>query len=311
MPVIFVRDSLADRVFLGMSHLFPLTSLLSVEPDLHLLTDHSALTIPLPDLPPRPEVLPKPASRVLGVKPVKIPRPPNAFILYRKDHQDAVKAVHPGIHNNQICELRSLSSSHVTHSHNSIAVILGAQWQEESPAVRAQYKGQADQLKEEHKAKYPTYQYQPRKSAQLKRRMTRKKIEALDRAKNVTDTTVPDTAEDHDFTGLKNSWSADQTDVLTSLDNFFILKNMAQHNARAFDHPEKRFEDLQTIQDQNDRAIHAFSSVIDYDGVTKEETATIPWGYIRAYQGLDEMPFDASVEEFIDPRAWAGFGADP
>jgi hypothetical protein len=34
----------------------------------------------------------------------KIPRPANAFILYRKANHDAVKAESPGIGNNDICE---------------------------------------------------------------------------------------------------------------------------------------------------------------------------------------------------------------
>lgn len=35
----------------------------------------------------------------------KIPRPPNAYILYRKDQQAALKAANPGIPNNDICKL--------------------------------------------------------------------------------------------------------------------------------------------------------------------------------------------------------------
>lgn len=38
-------------------------------------------------------------------KPVKIPRPPNAYILYRKERHNAVKEANPGITNNEICKL--------------------------------------------------------------------------------------------------------------------------------------------------------------------------------------------------------------
>ncbi|MBE3042342.1 hypothetical protein IMZ48_07125 [Candidatus Bathyarchaeota archaeon] len=31
-------------------------------------------------------------------------RPPNAYILYRKDHHEEVKAANPGISNNEICK---------------------------------------------------------------------------------------------------------------------------------------------------------------------------------------------------------------
>lgn len=44
------------------------------------------------------------ASEPTGETMAKVPRPPNAFILYRKDHHHHVKDANPGIHNNQICE---------------------------------------------------------------------------------------------------------------------------------------------------------------------------------------------------------------
>jgi hypothetical protein len=34
----------------------------------------------------------------------KIPRPPNAYILYRKDRHHLVKDANPGISNNEICK---------------------------------------------------------------------------------------------------------------------------------------------------------------------------------------------------------------
>lgn len=36
-------------------------------------------------------------------KPLKIPRPPNAFILYRQDFHPIIKAENPDFHNNDIC----------------------------------------------------------------------------------------------------------------------------------------------------------------------------------------------------------------
>lgn len=35
---------------------------------------------------------------------VKVPRPPNAYILYRKDKHREIENEHPGIRNNEICE---------------------------------------------------------------------------------------------------------------------------------------------------------------------------------------------------------------
>jgi hypothetical protein len=37
-------------------------------------------------------------------KPAKIPRPPNAFILYRKAYHATIVGQNPGLHNNQICK---------------------------------------------------------------------------------------------------------------------------------------------------------------------------------------------------------------
>ena len=34
----------------------------------------------------------------------KVPRPPNAFIIYRKDWHPIVVAAHRGVHNNAICK---------------------------------------------------------------------------------------------------------------------------------------------------------------------------------------------------------------
>jgi len=36
---------------------------------------------------------------------IKIPRPPNSWILYRQHHHYTVTAAHPDLHNNQICKL--------------------------------------------------------------------------------------------------------------------------------------------------------------------------------------------------------------
>jgi len=38
------------------------------------------------------------------VKKSKVPRPPNAWILYRQHNHAAVKSAHPGIMNNDICK---------------------------------------------------------------------------------------------------------------------------------------------------------------------------------------------------------------
>ncbi len=39
---------------------------------------------------------------------VKIPRPMNAFLLYRQRHHPILKQANPALHNNEICKLNAL-----------------------------------------------------------------------------------------------------------------------------------------------------------------------------------------------------------
>ncbi|KAL8733627.1 MAG: hypothetical protein Q9166_002037 [cf. Caloplaca sp. 2 TL-2023] len=91
----------------------------------------------------------------------KVARPPNAFILYRQHHHPLVKSQNPDLHNNQI------------------SIMLGQQWQNETADVKAQFKSMAEDIKKKHLNAHPTYQYQPRKPNEKKRRMTRRKAEKL------------------------------------------------------------------------------------------------------------------------------------
>ncbi|KAL9607279.1 MAG: hypothetical protein Q9167_007792 [Letrouitia subvulpina] len=101
--------------------------------------------------------IPRPAH----VNKIKVARPPNAFIMYRTYHHPIIKAANPNIHN------------------NSISAILGTQWKNESVETKTRFKIAAENVKQEHSAKYPDYQYRPRKPSEKKRRMTRPKTAAL------------------------------------------------------------------------------------------------------------------------------------
>nr|AKE48510.1 MAT1-2-1 [Ustilaginoidea virens]AKE48513.1 MAT1-2-1 [Ustilaginoidea virens] len=68
-------------------------------------------------------------------KTTKIPRPPNAYILYRKERHNTVKEANPGITNNEIY--------------------------------------MADRIKQALLEKHPDYQYKPRKPSEKKRRTRR------------------------------------------------------------------------------------------------------------------------------------------
>jgi len=75
------------------------------------------------------------------------PRPPNQFILYRKDkHAEIVARDGRALANNEISKL------------------VGEMWRTESPEVKAQYAVRALAAKNDHRAAYPNYKYQPRKN---------------------------------------------------------------------------------------------------------------------------------------------------
>jgi hypothetical protein len=83
---------------------------------------------------------------------MKLPRPPNPFIIYRTERHQTVKEANPDTKNNDISK------------------ILGRQWQMEPEEVRDEYKKKSEDIKEEFMRLYPDYRYQPRKSSEVKRR---------------------------------------------------------------------------------------------------------------------------------------------
>ena len=91
----------------------------------------------------------------------KVPRPLNAFMLYRLDHQDEIKQRNPGIKNNDVSR------------------IIGRQWKLEPKAIIDYYYWKAKRAKMEHLLLYPNYQYRPRRPEEKKRRMTKNKQRKL------------------------------------------------------------------------------------------------------------------------------------
>lgn len=73
------------------------------------------------------------------------PRPPNAFILYRKAKQAEIIAHNPGI------------------SNNDVSKIVGPMWKEETDEIVEGFRRAAEAIKMEHRRKYPDYRYRPRK----------------------------------------------------------------------------------------------------------------------------------------------------
>ncbi|USW48051.1 Putative High mobility group box domain-containing protein [Septoria linicola] len=76
----------------------------------------------------------------------KIPRPRNAFILYRQNQQAQVVAQNPGLANPEISK------------------IIGEQWQNQPAEIKNRWKALAEEEKLRHQQQYPSYRYQPKRS---------------------------------------------------------------------------------------------------------------------------------------------------
>ncbi|OAP53959.1 hypothetical protein AYL99_11839 [Fonsecaea erecta] len=131
----------------------------------------------------------------------RVPRPPNAFILYRAKNHPIVKKANPEMAN------------------NDISVILGKKWRAESEQVRTHFKQLAETIKARHALENPGYQYSPRKPSEKKRRMTPRKLAALRTARvknnseSVSDLEMTDANDVGESKG-RNSKAADNSSVL-------------------------------------------------------------------------------------------------
>ena len=185
----FARDASINRVLLGPKYIIQVQPLVKVAGQIPILSQTVTAGLPTVQAASSPGTFSSSASTpqadvTSSSQPEKIPRPPNAFILYRKFHHASILRKNPGIHNNRICKyIPSLRVSCISDAVS--AVIIGAMWNGESAQVRADFQSQADKLKLEHRTKHPNYQYRPRKPAEKKRRMTKKKAAAMaDAAEN-------------------------------------------------------------------------------------------------------------------------------
>ena len=77
------------------------------------------------------------------------PRPPNSFILYRRDKHAEITTQNRGA--------KALNN-------NVISKIVATMWKQETAEVKAIYSAKAEEEKRAHMIKFPDYKYQPRKS---------------------------------------------------------------------------------------------------------------------------------------------------
>ncbi|PKC07871.1 mating type protein MAT-2, partial [Rhizophagus irregularis] len=81
----------------------------------------------------------------------KPPRPPNAFILYRRSKQPDIVAQNEGISNNEVSKQ------------------VGEMWHKEPLEEKMKFQRLADAAKMEHMKKYPEYKYRPRRPHEKRR----------------------------------------------------------------------------------------------------------------------------------------------
>lgn len=103
------------------------------------------------------------------VKCERIPRPPNAYILYRTDRHKQLKEAHPELSNNEICKFHSTIMPWDLLT-SFPASVLGKAWQNECKEIRDQYRKYADELKAKLIEKHPDYKYKPRRANERRRR---------------------------------------------------------------------------------------------------------------------------------------------
>ncbi|KAL8807331.1 MAG: hypothetical protein Q9200_004723, partial [Gallowayella weberi] len=87
-----------------------------------------------------------PSSICLCQPDPKVPRPRNAFILFRQHHQARVVAQNPGLANPDISK------------------VIGDHWRQSPPDVKQHWKNLAEEEKIRHQRQYPDYRYQPRRN---------------------------------------------------------------------------------------------------------------------------------------------------
>lgn len=101
--------------------------------------------------------------------------------------------------------------------------------------MRAQYKAQAAQLKQEHMKKHPDYQYQPRKASELKRRVTKKKAAALSQIEALAEEAFGTASlpSDHDFSEVAGNWkSINLSSVIPYSNTNELLDQVHLHNTQ-------------------------------------------------------------------------------
>ncbi|KAJ5930674.1 hypothetical protein N7466_006167 [Penicillium verhagenii] len=90
-----------------------------------------------------------------------VPRPPNAWILYRQNHHAVTTSLYPDLPNTEISK------------------IIANQWKNEPSNTRQMWQNMANRAKAQHALENPSYRYTPRRPGEKMTRRTRLPISAV------------------------------------------------------------------------------------------------------------------------------------
>lgn len=141
------------------------------------------------------------------------------------------------------------------------AAILGSQWKNETAEIKDRFRIAAENVKQEHSAKYPGYQYQPRKPSEKKRRMTRRKAaEALLSGESFEDSQAIVPKFDETVTGNPTFELGDQ-----GLDDETLHDMLKDFNASIINPADGNAVLYYEDEEESQNETNFFSSILDID----------------------------------------------
>lgn len=184
------------------------------------------------------------------------------------------------------------------------AIILGKQWNSEDNTTKAMYKRHADDLKKKHMEDHPDYQYQPRKPAEKKRRMTRRKAEAVSNH----DGPLEGASAQQASAPIETPLAIESSTVFPMFEKTPAGNPVMTFGAENFD--DETFENLLKEYNESVTAAHPraeeFSHQVLYSERTKEarDDFTFNQGDMDAlFDGVVELDkeFDAEITRILGP----------
>jgi len=141
---------------------------------------------------------PQRGSVTKAQKPKKPPRPPNAFILYRRSKQPDIVARNEGISNNEVSKQ------------------VGEMWHKEPLEEKMKFQRLADAAKMEHMKKYPEYKYRPRRPHE-KRRRTKRPNASLSNNNNNNASKAVNNNNNDNVSNNNNDCAIDTSPIMNSI----------------------------------------------------------------------------------------------